>query len=75
MSPSKDLADVSIQSTARDSIQAGFDTVLVAPTTRAVFADRVDGVFDGLEKEGGRVVGRSGSDWKADVRAWIKQVI
>lgn len=46
--------------------------MLLAPTTRAVFADRVDGIFDGLEGKGGRVLGRSDSEWVDGLKEWLK---
>jgi hypothetical protein len=69
------FADIghSVCHTNLDGLAAKFNTVLVAPAVRAVFADRENGVFEQIEQQGGRVIGREGaSGWEADVRAFAR---
>lgn len=39
---------------------------------RAVFTDSVDGVFKVLTAGGGTVLGHGGSEWKEELRKWMK---
>ncbi|GFZ48233.1 hypothetical protein JCM24511_05981 [Saitozyma sp. JCM 24511] len=65
--------DFCVCHTNLDGLAAKFNTALVAPAVRAVFADRENGVFERIEQQGGRVIGRGdASGWEADVRAFAR---
>jgi hypothetical protein len=56
-----------------DALASRFETLLVAPAVRAVFAEKQDEVFDRVEKEGGKVVGRlDPNSWEDEVRDWLR---
>ncbi len=62
----------SVNCTALDSIAASFHTALLVPSVRAVYPDKVDAVYDGLEEKGGIIIGRNKGDWLAELRNWMK---
>ncbi|KAK4686488.1 nicotinamidase/pyrazinamidase, partial [Tremellales sp. Uapishka_1] len=62
--------DFCISATAVSALEASFQTLLIAPATRAVRPEAVDGIWQKLEKLGGTIVGRDG-EWEKQVREWV----
>lgn len=63
--------DFCVGATAQSSIDAKFDTAIVAPACRSIVDANGSKVYDKLAAQGAKIIGRDNGPWENEVRGWI----
>ncbi|OCF45710.1 hypothetical protein I317_00613 [Kwoniella heveanensis CBS 569] len=62
--------DFCVLQTALSALSASFETTIIAPAVRGISEADANEAFDKLMSLGGKIIGRQGTSWEQELRAW-----